>query len=181
MLTIEQQKLVEDNLALARNFVRTQAFLRPLRRRLRCQWSDMYSIANLALCQAAERFNPATGNSFSTFFYATCRGLFLVELRTTRNHRNSIMYNSISYDKPAYDDAEHMDIDFMPDDSCEYESFIDLCQTIESALNSSERECISLHHLQGYPLEEVARIVGSTRGAVSVRLSRARQKLVSFL
>lgn len=180
MLTPQQCKLVEDNIALANNFVRTQAFLRPLRHRLRCSWADMFSIARLALCRAAERFDPEQGAAFSTYFYTVCRGMFLVELRTTRNHRNSIMYSSVSYDEPVKDTDKRSAIDFAVDLYSEDESWVDLRCLIDSELTERERKCLALS-LQGYSTYGIADIIGYSQQTARLALVRAREKIAKYL
>ena len=44
-----------------------------------------------------------------------------------------------------------------------------------SQLSSHQRKAVLLHHVGGYSLEETARIIGSTRSAVSVHLVRGRR------
>ena len=51
---------------------------------------------------------------------------------------------------------------------------------ISSALGSLPeklRVCVTLHYLEGFSVEEVAKIVGSTVPAVKMRLLRARERL----
>lgn len=180
MLTPQQRKLVEDNIALADHFVRTQMFLRPLRYRLRCQWADMFSIARLALCRAAELWDPARGSTFSTYFYAVCRGMFLVELRTTRNHRNSIMYSSTSYDAPVNDRDERSAIDFVIYQCSEDESWVDLRCLIDSELTERERKCLELS-LQGYSTYAIGDIIGYSHQTARLALVRARKKIAKYL
>jgi RNA polymerase sigma factor (sigma-70 family) len=48
-------------------------------------------------------------------------------------------------------------------------------------LTSHQRRAIILHHVGGYSLEETAKIIGSTRSAVSVHLVRGRKKLLRLL
>ena len=44
-----------------------------------------------------------------------------------------------------------------------------------------QREAVELFYYEDLPTEEIARIVGTSPGAVRVRLSRAREKLRSIL
>ena len=46
-----------------------------------------------------------------------------------------------------------------------------------SRLPRDQREAIYLHYYEGYPIAEVARLVGASEAAVTKRLSRARQTL----
>ena len=48
-------------------------------------------------------------------------------------------------------------------------------------LSPKQRSAVVLHHAAGYPLREVAEIVGSTTGAVKVHLARGRRRLRELL
>lgn len=48
-------------------------------------------------------------------------------------------------------------------------------------LSPKQRAAVVLHHAAGYPLKDVARIVGSTPGAVKVHLARGRTRLRELL
>jgi RNA polymerase sigma-70 factor (ECF subfamily) len=48
-------------------------------------------------------------------------------------------------------------------------------------LSPKQRGAVVLHHYAGYPLKEVAEIIGSTPPAVGVHLSRARRRLRKLL
>jgi len=46
-----------------------------------------------------------------------------------------------------------------------------------AGLSPDHRRVVTLHHLEGMPVEEIARIVGCSIGTVKSRLSRAREHL----
>jgi RNA polymerase sigma-70 factor (ECF subfamily) len=48
-------------------------------------------------------------------------------------------------------------------------------------LSPKQRSAVVLHHAAGYPLREVAAILGSTTGAVKVHLARGRRRLRALL
>jgi RNA polymerase sigma factor (sigma-70 family) len=48
-------------------------------------------------------------------------------------------------------------------------------------LSPRQRSAVVLHHAAGYPLREVAEILGSTTGAVKVHLARGRRRLRELL
>jgi RNA polymerase sigma-70 factor (ECF subfamily) len=48
-------------------------------------------------------------------------------------------------------------------------------------LSPKQRSAVVLHHAAGYPLREVAAILGSTTGAVKVHLARGRRRLRQLL
>ncbi len=49
--------------------------------------------------------------------------------------------------------------------------------TALSRLSPKQRACVVLHHYSGYPVKEIAAIVGSTSAAVRVHLSQGRKRL----
>ena len=60
------------------------------------------------------------------------------------------------------------------------EPVVDLVRALRQ-LSPKQRACVVLFHYGGYSAKEVARLVGSTEGAVSVHLSVARKRLREFL
>jgi RNA polymerase sigma-70 factor (ECF subfamily) len=50
-----------------------------------------------------------------------------------------------------------------------------------AALSPKQRAAVVLHHAAGYPLKDVAAILGSTVGAVKVHLLRGRRRLRELL
>ena len=48
-------------------------------------------------------------------------------------------------------------------------------------LSDKQRSAVVLHYVSGYPLREVARLIGSTPGAVKIHLLRARRRLHELL
>ena len=48
-------------------------------------------------------------------------------------------------------------------------------------LSPKQRAAVVLHHAAGYPLKDVAAIVGSSQGAVKVHLARGRSRLRELL
>lgn len=50
-----------------------------------------------------------------------------------------------------------------------------------ATLSRNQRGAVIMHHYAGYPVKDVARILGSTAGAVRVHLHRGRTRLRSLL
>jgi RNA polymerase sigma factor (sigma-70 family) len=48
-------------------------------------------------------------------------------------------------------------------------------------LSPSQRAAVVLHHYAGYPVKEIARMLGSTTAAVKVHLSQGRKRLRALL
>ena len=49
------------------------------------------------------------------------------------------------------------------------------------SISAKQRAAVVLHHAAGYPIQEVARIIGSTPAAVKVHLMRGRRRLRQLL
>lgn len=49
------------------------------------------------------------------------------------------------------------------------------------ALNDKQRLAIVLHHLEGYSINEIAKMMNISQGAVKMNLSRGRKKLREYL
>jgi RNA polymerase sigma-70 factor, ECF subfamily len=60
------------------------------------------------------------------------------------------------------------------------EQTVDLVRSLAS-LPSKQRASLVLHHYAGYPVKEIAKIIGSTPGAVRVHLSVGRKALRAML
>jgi RNA polymerase sigma-70 factor, ECF subfamily len=60
------------------------------------------------------------------------------------------------------------------------EPLTDLLATLR-ALSPKQRAAVVLHHYAGYPVKEVAEILGSTSAAVRVHLSQGRRRLRGLL
>ena len=50
-----------------------------------------------------------------------------------------------------------------------------------SALDEKQRLCVLLHHIEGYTVKEVARMLGIGESAVKLRLMRGRRRLKEML
>ena len=50
-----------------------------------------------------------------------------------------------------------------------------------SRLSSRQRECVVLYHYAGYPVKEIASMLGTTTAAVKVHLSQGRKRLRALL
>lgn len=48
-------------------------------------------------------------------------------------------------------------------------------------LSPRQRACVVLHHYAGYPVKEIAQMLGSTTAAVKVHLSQGRKRLRAIL
>lgn len=87
-----------------------------------------------------------------------------LSLNVVRNRRVVVAYDSAQM--PEVADAEYTEPD-LPDD---------LMQAI-SALPDTENAVLRMKHIEGMEVDEIARLIQSTPGAVRTALSRARQRI----
>lgn len=81
-------------------------------------------------------------------------------------------------EQQAYLQARHPDDPHEPIDSHEARS---LMHKLLDGLSADDRLILSLLHLEGKPLDEIARLTGLSRVVVKVRAFRARKKLHAAL
>ena len=81
------------------------------------------------------------------------------------------------------DDGEEANTREIADPSGDPASLVqtqDLQERVQKAvagLSPDHRAVVTLHHLQGMPVEEIANVMGCSTGTVKSRLSRARESL----
>lgn len=95
MLTDEQRKLVEGNLALVPYTIKKYY---PNFARMPIEYEDLKGHGYCALCNAAETFDTSKGFSFSTYACSVIRGYIFHELRKLRQDNRKIMLNKLSLD-----------------------------------------------------------------------------------
>ena len=71
-------------------------------------------------------------------------------------------------------------VDILPETPTGEDSCAALREAVDS-LPQKLRTMVVLYYMEGYEVQEVARIMGTTKGAVCAGLSRAREKLRSML
>lgn len=70
--------------------------------------------------------------------------------------------------------------DEVVDRPAENENVAALREALES-LPQKDRTMIVLHYMEGYDVREIARMMGTTKGAVCAGLARAREKLRAYI
>ena len=109
--------------------------------------------------------------------------LYRIALNLARNHvrdRRAGLWQSLDEERAWGDDTiERQVADESPDPATLVESqeVRDVVRDAIRELSPAHQEVIVLHHLQGIPVEEIARIAGCSVGTVKSRLSRGREVL----
>lgn len=72
-------------------------------------------------------------------------------------------------------------VEAMPDAPCEEDERIAALRGALERLPQRQRTMVVLHYMEGYGVQEIARIMGTTKGAVCAGLSRTRGRLRAML
>jgi RNA polymerase sigma-70 factor, ECF subfamily len=117
--------------------------------------------------------------------------LFRIATNLSRNHlRDRGRARTESLDAGFEGDEEsagHQVADAAPEPSSQAETaeLQNRVRTAIQGLTDNHRLVVTLHHLEGMPVEEIATLMGISEGTVKSRLSRAREqlrrKLVSYV
>ena len=109
-----------------------------------------------------ERFRGAS--AFSTWLYRIAYNVFYDYTRRHRPTDGSMPLDTVDRRPSCGDHNARMDV---------YAAL--------RRLGERERTCVTLQLVDGYPLEEIARITGMAVGTVKSHLFRGKQKLTTFL
>lgn len=109
--------------------------------------------------------------------------LFRIATNLTRNWiRDNRKVRVESLDQPVGDEEgpanrEVADNSANPADLAQSAAVQEIVQQAIGGLSDDHRMVVTLHHIQGMPVEEIARIMKCSVGTVKSRLSRARENL----
>lgn len=110
------------------------------------------------------RTSYKSGN-FASWIYTVARNIFSTYYQKTKKERTSdIDENTISIEETTFEKSSR-------------EDEINHLQKALLKLNNSDRELIIMHRYQEIKYEQIAEIIGSSEGAVKVKVHRALKKL----
>lgn len=168
-LTLEQQKLVEDNHNLIYSLLKAMSV----------SADDYYDVAAIGLCQAAALFDASKGLKFSTYAYTAMRNEVLKEIRKDKAIKNGGGAITVSLQEPTTQDDEPLTIGDgipanygNPDDMLAVES---IHGTIDK-LNPKHQEVMKLF-ISGYKQGEIADIIGTSQANVSRIICKCRKDI----
>ena len=180
-LTVEQQALAEDNMALVNYVIK--------RCNITGDYDDNLSAGNYGLVKAAATYNPATGYSFATFAITVIRNELYMNLRKYRK-----ISKETSLDQPiatASDGSELALCDVIPDPSetpleklMRLESYDDMHEALS---HLRERDRMILCHcygFYGYPKltqRQIAEKLEISQSYVSRVIVRSLDRMRSYL
>lgn len=169
MLTLEQQKLVEDNQGLIYSFL--------MKKNLSIE--EYYGVAAIGLCKAAEVYNETKG-AFSTVAYKCMLHCIAHELRKFKAIKRGNGQITLSYDVEIQNtDGDNCTLkDFIPNGD-EFESLSCTKMVFKDIISSLKgKECIVLYlHLNGNTQNEIAKKLGISQPHASRLLNRCLIKL----
>lgn len=172
-MTEYQNALVIDNLDLVNWVIRTRITIpnRPL-----LTYDDFYAIGCEAICRAAMRYEPDTGE-FAPF---ACRYIYnaIIDHCRAMNYRIQRTVDADSEDGGTLlDSLSYTHVDFtaaIADDTAM--AALRACKENYHGVARKGVEAIELK-LQGYESSEIAELYGTTINNVNAWISRARSKL----
>lgn len=183
------ESLILDYRANARKLSRS--ILRRWHARLDLEELD--SLVDLALCEAARRYNPKKGASFMTFLFYHLRGCLVRAVDAAANTNTvpaaSFEINELSSDyngdgsavngNTASDIAEALCNQeyLLPDELLYKKEVSDLSNTACANLDSLEQEVIHRIYAEEQPLVDIARALGYSR----CHISRVKKRALELL
>jgi RNA polymerase sigma factor (sigma-70 family) len=149
---------------------------------------EVESIARLALCDAARRYNPDYGVCFSTYAFHFVRGDLIKSIRClTQIAHNEQAMEEISVrheDEPHHQALDHMAAPEEVSSPCLAFERAELGKAIDAsmaALDPLSREIFLEIHLYGEKVTTVAKKLDYSRGHTSELRRAAREKLQTWM
>lgn len=150
MLTLEQQKLVEDNHNLIYWFVNKKNL----------DIEEYYDLFAISLCETALRFNPTKGK-FSTLAIYMFNNVYVQQIRESNQLKKVPKQNMVTLE--SYD-VLHMSKD------------VDSDLEVQMFLNKFEDDELLNYLVKGYNITEIAKIKGCSKQTMHKRRNERRKK-----
>lgn len=137
---------------------------------------DLKSAAYLGLVEAASRFNPNLGASFSTFAYPRIFGAIHDWLREQGWIKRGDLTPMISLDSPS-EDGENFLRDLLP--SREIKELEDNFELATTSLNNQGRQIMRDYFVNDLSMKDIGNRIGITESRVSQLISQYKNKIRS--
>lgn len=171
-----------------------QRIVRSLMRRwnVRLEQDDVHSIADIALCEAAVRFDPEKNVKFITYLFHFLRGTLIQEIRTRKRQSNVILESTIESRRFDGEDGgaraggetlsalateQGMTGDECPERNTYLKELQFYCELAMQSLSPLEREVVTGIHFHEKKVARYAREIGYSRGHLSAVRKQAFTKL----
>jgi len=175
ILTLDQQKLVEENLDLPDILLRTK--IHPNETIRGMEFEELYQCGCLALCRAAATYDHST--QFRTYASRVVYNAMIDQCRTAQKHYG----NTLSYDTAVGDEEDSHSIFLQASDAVddtvlagELTKLLDEAKKTYKGAVLKGIEAIELQ-LKGYSGAEIARMYGVKNNNVTSWISKARAAL----
>lgn len=177
-MTAAQEKLVVDNMALVPYLVNKHF---PYQTQF--EREDLYSIGYIAMCKAAQDFNPERGWKYVTLAGKYVRSAILNEIQKSTRDCRDVRKTIVTFDQPIKSKCgENGDTlgSLLPsvDDA---ETLTDaklLIEWMDKRLGEDAR--IIRLHIAGYSQSEIAAQFGLTQSGISRHFSAAKQRIREY-
>ena len=157
----------------------------------RLEPDELQSVIDLALCEAASRYNHSHGAAFMTFLFYHLKGKLV---KTISSRAKQCLLFVDDYEKARYvvcgdDDSSNvrssewkslcMDLntEMQPDEALQRRQLVELCQTACNKLRGIEREVILRIYFENKELADVTAEMGYSRGHLFRVRMRALAKI----
>ena len=121
--------------------------------------------------------------SFYTWLYRITVNCCIDYLRRKRRHIQGVSLSAGTTDDPGENGREQdiPDTTFVPDTALLNRELDDVLRNAIGQLSEKLRSIIILKEVEGFSYEEIADVLGCSRGTVKSRLFRARERLKELL
>lgn len=187
--------LVIEHRLLARHFAK--GILRKWR--AYCDSEELHSVVDIALCEAAARFDPKQGAKFTTWLYYFLRGYLIREVvmdacgspRTGagqvidaehvwgngREHDSHPDHHELSFKRPVHSSYYGL----RPDEMLYRKQLMGLSGRAVERLHGIEKKVVQSIYTDGRSISATARKLGYSRGHISRVHNRALRKLKNYV
>lgn len=173
-LTKEQQNLVEDNVKLVYHYMNK-----------RCLDSEEYEdLLYIALCKAAQTYDPSHNVKFSTYVYAIFSNEIRMAWRKDGGKRRTHNVFVISGDAPIFrkdgDECEKTVFDILDSNSTTIDDVITRADfdLFMKSLSERDRNIITLR-LNGYAQTQIAKTLGYSQSYVARILAKCLRAFIN--
>lgn len=149
----------------------------------RIEEGELYSIVDLALCQAAENYSPDFGTAFPTFLFYHLKGCLVRAVSQRIKERRLVsgedMYALLEDGQSMW--SEESFSEKQPDKQLETKEQLSLTLEAVKKLRNQEKTALLLIMVEDQPVQDVAKQLGVSRSHASrlrnAALSKVRKRL----
>ena len=185
MLTVEQKKIVEENIKMCYDFAHKYVLSNRNIYKFGLEYDDVVSIAYYAMCKCVLRFDASKGNALSTLFYVCALNDIRMFIRKECTMKRKALNDSVSYDVALDEDGSTLAY-FIGDDMHTPEFELDAKEQTKdlrdaiSTLDENIRNTV-IKYYSGMKQHDIAEEIGISQPHVCKRLKTAHKLLKNRL